>query len=425
MPPRLIPFLVCLLFFGCHQPVEDENVVSSINIIDRNGMSETFSSPDRLKQFNQVDFCAPQPYQKVLRVYNRDPQGNVKAIITSYYPNGQVKQYLEVVNNRASGLYQEWYSDGILKVQTQVIGGAPDICTASEKTWIFDGCSQAWDEKGCLMAQIFYNKGELEGDALYYHPSGQLWKKIPYARNLLEGTSEIFQENGLLLQKTEYRKGVKQGLSIRYWRDNQPSSQETYHDGLLQQGVYFDAHGQIISSIENGSGFRVTFGREDVAELQEYKNGIPEGEVKVYNQRGDLLKIYRIKNGVKHGEELSFYVSPFGRANSQPRLSIAWYEGKIQGTTKTWYDNGILESQRDLSNNLKNGLATAWYRDGSLMLIEEYDRDKLIKGKYFRQGEKIPVSEVYQGDGWATLFDADGHFIRKILYIGSKPDESK
>jgi antitoxin component YwqK of YwqJK toxin-antitoxin module len=89
---------------------------------------------------------------------------------------------------------------------------------------------------------------------------------------------------------------------------------------------------------------------------------------------------------------------------------------------KTWYPTGVLESQKEMSNNAKNGVLTAWYRDGNLMMIEEYDNDKLMRGDYFRREERVPVSQVIEGKGITTIFDADGHFVQKISYLNGKPE---
>ena len=93
----------------------------------------------------------------------------------------------------------------------------------------------------------------------------------------------------------------------------------------------------------------------------------------------------------------------------------------MQGVAKTWYDNGVQESKREMSNNIKNGILTAWYRDGNLMLIEEYQQDKLVKGEYFRRGERHAISCVKDGGGTVTLFDAEGNFTCKVTYEEGVP----
>lgn len=428
---KIILLLTLMLSFsGCSNPVvmtpeECEPLqlqLASISLVDRNGMTETISQVERLKQYESVDFFSPQPYQKVLRVYARDDQSNIRAYITTYHENGQLKQYLEVINNRAYGHYREWYPDGVMKLDAFVISGVADLTLSAEQSWMFDGSSQVWDEKGNILASIQYLSGVLNGCSLYFHPNGQVWKRVPFNHGQIHGTYEIYLENGDLLQTTEYTNGIKNGVSRRFWCKDKLSTEEFYSEGLLKTAQYFDLQGKPVASITDGYGLRATFGRETISELQQFKNGVQEGEVKVFDQNGRLMKLYHVKDGVKHGEEIDYSEA---RPNTppQPKISIQWHEGRIQGLVKTWYENGTTESHREMSSNKKNGMLTAWYKDGSIMMIEEYDQDKLIKGKYFKRGEKIPLSEVVMSNGTATIFDGNGNFVRKITYFNGKPQE--
>lgn len=397
--------------------------LTSVHIVDRNGFSETISNPDRLQQFLLVDFLKPQPYQKALRIYARDSKGNVRSIVTSYHDNGNVKQLLELVNGRALGNYREWHENGNLRISSRVIGGTADITQAAEQTWLFDGLSNVWDEDGHLIAEIPYSQGSLEGVSTNFHPNSQVWKKIPYHKGVVEGIVEIYRETGELLQQISYSQGNKHGLATRYWDANQIASQETYSEGKLINGQYFDKKGTLISEVKQGTGYRATFGKECLNELQEYKDGLLDGEVKIFSSQGRLKRLYHIKDGIKHGEEIEFDDQRVSCSSNepQPKLSFYWYDGKVHGITKTWYSNGCLESQKEISNNKKQGLSTAWYQDNNLMMIEEYDQGNLVKGDYFKKGEKNPFSQVIQGKGTVTIFDGMGHFIQKISYVNGKP----
>lgn len=416
-------FLLVMLFCGCssHKKVE-EPVMTSINIIDRNGFSETTSNPERLKQYKCVDFLKDQPYQKVLRIYSRDQEGNIRAYITSYHPNGHPRQYLEVVNNRAYGAYREWYSNGVQKLETFIIGGDADINTAAEQSWLFEGCSEAWDEDGHMIAQIQYANGVIEGMSIYYHANGAPWKRIPFHQGQMHGISEIYLENGSLLQTTEFYNGQKNGTAKRFWDNGKIASDELYCQGNLTTGRYYNLCGTLAGSVDNGTGYRVLFGKESLSEMHEYRQGVQEGEVKIFAADGVLARLYHVKNDLKHGAEIEYYPPKGSNGVLVPKISINWVEGRIQGITKTCYPTGIQESQREMNNNQKNGLLTAWYKDGSVMLIEDYDHDKLVKGEYYLRGEKLPISEIKNGKGTATIFDGDGNILRKVPYLNGKPN---
>lgn len=418
--------LLCIFFLvtGCaanRTPVEPAPPpppkLLSINLVDANGISETISHPERIKQYEEVDFLKCQNYKKVMRIYARDSNGCMTAKVTSYHPNGQPKQYLEVLNGRAYGEYKEWFDNGQLKVSATVVSGEPDITEAAEKTWLFTGISTAYNNCGQKIAEISYTGGALNGLSNYYHPSGKIWKILPYSQGMLEGTAQIYRDNGDLLQTTEYTQGEPNGLANRYWSPCQLASEECFNCGKLLSGRYYDTDGTLITEVQNGNGKRTLFGKNTVAEIIQIKNGVPEGKVEKYNAKGDCVSTYMIKNNLKHGEEHVFYPG----LPLKLKLSVNWYEGKIRGLVKTWYPNGQIESQKEMSDNQRNGFLTSWYLDGSLMMMEEYEKDKLVKGEYFRKGDKSPITEVIQGEGTVSLFDPEGHFIRKVPYHLGKP----
>lgn len=421
-------FLMGILFFGLVSAKRNSRAapckapqMTSVHIVDRNGFTETFSNKERVKQYQNVDFLKPQPYQKALRIYERDQNGRACSIITSYYPNGNIKQYLEVVNARAYGTYGEWHSNGQPSLLTTVIGGAADITAEAEKSWIFDGISYVWNEKGDLIAEIQYSKGDLDGFSTYYHASGHVWKIVPYERGKINGEERVYLDSGEIFQQTTYVCGVKHGCSQRFWFNRQLAAQEEYRQGRLECGQYYDSSGTLISEVVQGYGSRAVFGKEDLSELQAYKRGVLDGEVKVFGKDRRLVRLYHSKDGLNHGEEIDYYDSQTD--SPQPKLSVEWRQGKVHGTLKSWYPNGAMESQREMLSNAKNGVLTAWYLDGSLMLIEEYDQDKLVRGDYFRKGEKAPISQVQEGKGIAMIYDSEGLFIQKITYERGKPKE--
>lgn len=396
------------------------DTLTSINLIDRNGMSQTISTKDRLKSYAAMDFCKPAPYQKVMRVY-RNESGGTHSVITSYHANGELKQYLEVQNGRAYGAYREYSAAGVLKLEAFLVGGIADLTPAAEGTWLFDGDAKAWDDEGHPTALIPYVKGSLSGVSVYYHPNGTVAKTAPYKDGKIHGTLEAFDLVGRLIEKTPYLEGKAEGLSERFWATTgTPAAEEKFADGKLQTGVYYDVNGGLISEITDGHGYRAIYMNDALAELQQYQNGRLEGEVKSFSGPNKLKRLYHIIDGIKDGEDIVYYDGP-ACSKPQPKMSVHWHQGKLQGTIKTWYDNGQIESQREISDNKKHGLCTAWYRDGNLMMIEEYEADRLKKGEYHEKGSDSPASRILDGNGVATLFGGDGSFLRKVEYFNGEP----
>ena len=55
------------------------------------------------------------------------------------------------------------------------------------------------------------------------------------------------------------------------------------------------------------------------------------------------------------------------------------------------------------------------------MLMEDYEKDLLVNGTYYKKGDKKPVSRIEKGKGTATLYDPDGYFLKKIPYEKGLP----
>ena len=421
MKRLFILFFSLSILTACAQKTAKQaqkGALTSVSLVDRNGFSETLSSSERLRRLEKADFLAPQPYQKVLRTFERNKKGEVPSVITSYHANGQIREYLDVVSSRAHGTYREWYSNGVQKVEARVISGAADLEPEAQKTWLFDGMTRAWFESGEIEAEIPYEKGKLEGEAIHYHSSGDVWKRTPHKNGLIDGKVKVFNGDGSLLMESDYFAGKRHGKSERFWPANKQAFQERYSGGLLTSGTYWNKQGAIVGKIEGGNGFRAVFGRSEVESLQEFRNGRQEGIVKLLRENGTTSRYHHTKGSAKHGAEVIFYPN-----SDQRKLEMSWSNGAVHGIAKTWYPNGAMRSQREMSQNKRQGLSSAWYPDGSLMLLEEYEGDRLVRAEYRKKGERPPVSRVLGGEGTATLFDEHGHVLRRIKYEGGLPVE--
>lgn len=412
--------LVLLCSCGSKTPSDQSDTVISMQVVDRNGFSETISNKERISAFKNTDFLTPQPFQKVLRVYGRNAAGQSSSKITSYHENGQLWQYLEVVDGRAHGFYREWFQNGQQRIEASVVEGVADILDLAQATWVFEGPCKVWDDQGNLTAEFLYDKGLLHTPARYFFPSGKLHKIVPYEQGEIHGSEQAFDEEGNLLEETPYVQGEKQGKAIAYWEKGALLSDEMYEGGLLKEASYFDPKGQRIAEVKEGSGKMAQFKDGALNALFSISKGIIEGEMQFFRPDGSLHLTHVLQDGKKNGEEWEYY-PPVDGKQPIPKLCLNWGDDKIQGQVKTWYPSGQKESQRELADNKKHGSAFAWYKNGDLMLMEEYESDLLIKGSYYKKGDKKAVSKIDAGKGVASLYNSDGIFLKKVTYEKGKP----
>jgi antitoxin component YwqK of YwqJK toxin-antitoxin module len=419
---KLSVLFIALIFAGCAPKTSSSDDLASIQILDRNGFSETISAKERLNKYQTTNFLAAQPYQKVVRVFGAGGQSK-STKITTYHSNSQPWQYLEIENGRAHGKFREWHPNGQLKIEAFVIEGTPDVSEMAQMTWFFEGTNLVYDDQGHQIAKIYYEKGLLEGKSSYFYPSGVLEKEIPYEKDLPHGLVQMFDEQSVCVEKMFYSRGEKEGSAAGYWKPEQLKYAEEYKNGLLLQAEYFAPSGEIAARIKNGEGRQAIFEgaakEAKLASLIEYRNGIVEGAIENFDPEGRLVSLYHIKDDMKNGEEWEYY--PSNDKHPHPKLCLQWQNDVVQGTVKTWFENGVLQSQREMHENKKHGLAFGWFKEGDLMLMEEYDNDLLMKGSYYKKWDKTPISKIENGKGVAHLYDKEGKFLKKAIYEKGLP----
>ena len=410
-------FFGCILLFflvGCAQKkLSNEQALVSIQLMDRNGVQETISQPERLKKFESVNFLEPQPYEKVTCHYKQNGFSSSKVL--SYHKNGQIMQFLEVVSSRAKGAYREFFENGSLKLEAEVIEGVGDLSYVAQESWVFDGVSKVYYENGNLKATVSYAKGVLEGKSTYYRDEGSIWKTTPFISGLMEGEELYFSSAGELVGSVTFVQGQKEGKSWFGPQLDGLTTHEEFSKGKLLEAEYRAIDGELVSRVADGEGIRTIFEKGRLFSTEEISGGIPQGKVSFFHPKGGLEHTIMQKNGVKEGEECFFH------PNSKLKLRIIWENDQIHGVVQSWYEEGMVESERMYAGNKKEGTAFAWYKDGSRMLIEEYENDILLSGRYYKKGDQEPVSRVKEGEGIATLYDARGNFLKKISYKKGLP----
>lgn len=415
MKVLLNTFLLCLLLFlGIQCATTRSHDLVSINLVDHHGISETISEPSRLQKLGQIDFDKPQPYQKILRLYE-DPtkQHTHYSVISSYHPNGQLWQKLECLQSRAFGNYEERYPNGQLKLKAYVIAGLADLTEEAKKTWLFDGVSVAYSEKGAVLAEVSYDKGMLHGKSLYYYPHGTVERQLYYLQGKLEGKQSVYYPYGQLKKEATFLADVCHGEVKEYRENGALRIQERYVHNQLESGIYWDIQGKKISEVIDFQGNKIEYSDKKGFFRYQIIQGEKGGYVQEYDDVAQLIREYYQKNGVKEGKEIEYYPSLDART---PKMELHWVEGIMHGSIKTWYPSGSIQSCKEMFDNNKNGMSYVWYPNGKLMMQERYEQDKLIDGSYFTLLSQEPVCQVHNGSGEVRIFDERGKLIQMIHY---------
>jgi len=405
-----------MLLSGCAGRYQSTTDLQTIVLQDRNGFSETVSAPERLQRLEKQNFDANQPYAKVIRVFERDPDGALRSVITTYHPNGQLYQRLEAKDGRAHGAYQEYFPNGQQRISAFVQGGTADLAEEAMTSWQFDRDSLVWRETGSLEAILPYQNGVMHGQERYFYPGGQLQHVRHYVEGKLHGRSIELNREGGLLAEENYVSGQPDGSWRRWWPSGAAQAEELWERGKLLSGAYWSSAGEGLFGVDEGYGMRPQFRDSLLWRTCQVSAGAISGELREFDANGRLVRCWSEMCGIKQGEE-----TLFDPATGRPKLIMSWADDRLSGPVKTFYPSGATESHRNLSENKLHGQSIAWYPNGQIMLIEQYDQDKLMRGEYYSLGCQHPISAVIDGVGTVSLFGADGAPERSFKVIHGEP----
>jgi antitoxin component YwqK of YwqJK toxin-antitoxin module len=405
---------ILLLLSSCHKKPTESHLIS-LQMLDRNGQTETISQSHRVKLLEKQNFNQPQPYEKILRVFSKTEEGKNPSILTTYHKNGQLFQHLEAMDGRANGHYDEYYETGQIRIKASVIEGTADLTTLAQQSWVFDGPCQIFYPSGSLQASFIYDRGKKEGDAVYYYQEGPIHKKLYFINDLADGEIIEYYKDGQFFQSYTFKNGQQDGYATKYLPYGKIAYKEFWEKDFLLEATYFNSQEEKVSEIINGSGVKTLFEEDRLLTTLEYKDGKLEGKICLFDNKEFLTSSYHIFLNQKHGEEIVYYEN-----SAFEKMRIDWQEDMISGLVKTFYNDGSLESQKSYSQNKKNGPSSIFYPGGHLMMLETYSQDRLIEGKYFKKGDSICSSQVENGTGVVSIFDEWGGIKQEIQYEKGK-----
>lgn len=413
---KLFYVVLPLLLVSCHK--SEKGSLVQLQIVDRNGFTKTVTDGEDMRKYEVSDLRGPSHHEKVVRVYDKEGAG----VITLYHDNGVLWQFLETKAHRAHGSYEEYFSNGNIKIKALVSEGVADLTDEAKTSWVFDKESLVFDEEGNRVALLNYEKGVLQGEASYFYADGNVKTKIPYSHGKICGKKKGYDNNGDLILLVNYLEGLREGEAFFKGTKEEGAYEEVYRNDRVVYGKYFDLDGKVFSEIESGSGIKPIFADGYLLRSEAYQRGEREGTITLFRKDRTIESRFEMIDDKKHGEEILYFPAKLG-AEPIKKLLVTWKEGVIHGKVSSWYPNGVLECEKDMSDHKKEGTLLAWYMDSSLMMVEEYQKGKLINGKYLRKGDNVPISRVIDGMGDAHIYDKNGILLRKISYYNGLPIE--
>lgn len=232
----------------------------------------------------------------------------------SNFANGKTEYKGIIINDKRSGLYEGYWSNGQLREDRYYVGG--DL----------NGPRKFYDPEGNLSMIEYYDMGVVYRIETYHDGKMVQFYDSP---NLLEPI-KAYYPSGKLAYSINRTGMHNQGKATWYYGNGQIETEGNFVDGL-QDGVwsYYYPNGQL-------------------SRIMHYELGKLVGENKAYSREGQLTQIYSYLEGEMHGPKLDYSD-----------------EGVLTDSTNFWY--GAMDGERHFFNEA-----------GDLQHVRVYDNGKII-----------------------------------------------
>jgi len=99
------------------------------------------------------------------------------------------------------------------------------------------------------------------------------------------------------------------------------------------------------------------------------------------------------------------------------------YDLRLIGTQKYWYENGQLESEKEVKDGFNDGRSREWYKNGQLKYEGHYKNGKCIgNSRGWKEDGQLKYETKYEIlDGWEEQiwwksYDSNGNFTIDYIY---------
>ena len=248
--------------------------------------------------------------------------------------------------------------------------------------------------------------------------------------------------NGKVSSEGFLRNEKPDGYWKSYYESGNIKSEGNRKNYLLDSTwIFYSDDGKISSKINykegKKDGLRITFNENETIE-ELFVNDIKESNTKIFYKNHKLKKIIPFEKGLENGYAFEFNEDSIiilieeykrGFLLSRERINRKDANGLKQGLWKDFYKNNKLKSEITYLNDMKNGYFKKYDSSGTLVSIEKYINDEIIKHAeelkeyeirrdYYPNGRVMIEGSYYNGkpDGIRREYDENGKITNSYIF---------
>lgn len=300
-----------------------------------------------------------------------------------YHANGTLSSVQNYANGVLDGPSIEYYGNGNKKVVATYVNGK------------LNGDYKVYFETGALKYEGVYTNDYAGGAWNYYYEDGHIKEKRNFINDNEDGAHTEYYDNGQISFSATMKKGKIDGDTKSYYKEGQLLSTYAYDNGKVRSYKYYDRSGRQLSASQTSNNLI------DIVSYSE--DGIRNGHY-FMDEKGDLT-----------GPDTVFF--PSGKI-----YQLNEYKNdQFDGLSVSYYLNGKIKSQINMTEGKENGYYTSYYTNGKMEAegwIQAGD-DEGQWNYYDELGRLTSVSNFVDGDldGFKTDYDPIGKRTLEQKYV--------
>ncbi len=363
-----------------------------------------------------------------------------------YYPNGTLSGEGNFLNGKPVGYWKAYYPDGVIKSEgnrknekldsiwrfydrignlKEVIDYKDNVKSGYYKKYKFVKDSDF--VSNVLISKELYVDGQKNGKSYYYTERGRLEKTIEYEKDYKNGYEKHYAKDGRVILILKYNfnnlsnserinrtdtKNRKQGIWKTFYPNEKLKTYANYlndtlngyfreynaYGELLQEDFYVMGEKKILSKEEKEKSLiqvkKEYYSNGKIKKSGAYKENIPVGNHKTYDEKGTILKTESYSNtGIKIGEGISDKQDKkqghwkFFYEDASIRSKGNFVNNKKSGDWVYYFKSGNIEQKGAYKNGKAQGIWVWYYDNGNIRRKGKFNKGK-EKGKFFELSEE-------------------------------------
>jgi uncharacterized protein len=342
-----------------------------------------------------------------------------------YYENGILKAQAFYKEDLLDGRVESWHPNGSDFTLVNYNHGVP----VGEQREYFVGDADDKQNTSKLSRIFYYNaQGKLEGEQKTFYPDGSLQSLTTYKNGELDQRKAAWNDKGELIEEAFYENGKLNGSFFERTQDGREvvyhfknNRRHGVHEIYYPINEFFgkikalevnfvddEPEGEAVEYDQGGHKISTTF----------YTKGLKEGIAQIFSPKGEVLMRINFHHNKKQGPAVEYF--PKGKIYRE----VSYLDDEIDGEDKKYHENGKTQSINQYSRGKLHGLSRHWNDQGILTFEAEY-REGLRHGKFNKYNDDgtPAVLQVFVDDkldGVKKVYDKAGKVTKTKYDKGKK-----